>query len=157
LDRGADPCSDFYQFSCGGWKKNNPIPPDQSFWGRFSVLAERNRALLREILEEAANNPNPNANQRKIGDYYASCMDEKAIERKGVAVLQPEIDRIEGLKEKSALSPLLAQFHRQGINAFFDFSSGSDFKNANQVIAQADQGGLSLPDREYYLKEDSKS
>src|SRR5215471_17635146 len=157
LDRSADPCADFYQFSCGNWLKNNPIPPDQATWGRFNELAERNRAILRDILEEAAKPGKRTANVQKIGDYYASCMDEDAINKKGVAVLKPEFDRIAALRSKADLTGLIAHFHREGVSVFFEFSSGADFKNAKEVIAQADQGGLSLPERDYYLKTDPKS
>ena len=157
LNRSVDPCADFYQFSCGNWLKNNPIPPDQATWGRFNELAERNRAILREILEEAAKPGKRTANVQKIGDYYASCMDEDAINKKGVSVLKPEFDRIATLKSKDDLTPLVAHLHRQQVNAFFEFGSEADFKNAKEVIAQADQGGLSLPERDYYLKADPKS
>lgn len=157
MDKSADPCVDFYQFACGGWIKNNPIPPDQSIWSRFGELAERNREELRGILENAAKAPNRDANEQKIGDYYSTCMDEAAIEKKGAAVLKPEFDHINGLRDKAALPALMAYLHGQGINALFDFGSGADFKNAKQVIGQADQGGLSLPDRDYYLKDDPKS
>ncbi len=157
LDKTADPCVDFYQFACGGWIKNNPIPADQSIWSRFGELAERNRLELRGILESAAKATNRDANEQKIGDYYSTCIDEAAIEKKGAAVLKPEFDRINALHDKSALPALMAYLHGQGINALFGFGSGADFKNAKQVIAQADQGGLSLPDRDYYVKDDAKS
>ncbi|HUO14289.1 MAG TPA: M13 family metallopeptidase [Verrucomicrobiae bacterium] len=157
LDHNIDPCADFYHFACGNWLKNNPIPPDQATWGRFNQLAERNRAILREILENAAKASNRSSNEQKIGDYYSSCMDEAAINEKGIAVLSPDFDRIAALREKSELPPLLAVLHREGMNVLFGFSSAPDFKNAKEMIAAADQGGLSLPDRDYYLKTDSKS
>lgn len=157
VDRSADPCVDFYQFSCGNWIKNNPIPPDQPGWGRFNELAERNRIILRDILEEAAKEAKRTPSEQKIGDYYASCMDEAAINQKGVAVLKPEFDRIAVLKSKDELPALLAHLHRRQIPALFAFASGPDFKDAKHVIAQVDQGGLLLPDRDYYLKTDAKS
>ena len=157
LDKSAEPCVDFYQFSCGGWLKNNPIPPDQAAWGRFNELAERNRAALHDILENAAKAKTRDADEQKIGDYYASCMDVPAINKKGIAVLKPEFDRIDALKDKSELTAEISHLHSQGIGVLFSFSSGPDFKNANEVIGQADQGGLSLPDRDYYLKTDAKS
>ena len=157
LDKTADPCVDFYQYACGGWARSNPIPADQAIWGRFNEVAERNRANLRGILEQATGGTNRSANEQKIGDYYSACMDESAINKKGLAVLKPEFDRINGVKDKAELPQLLGYLHRQGINVLFSFGSGPDFKNAKEVIAQADQGGLSLPDRDYYLKTDAKS
>src|SRR5262249_35466112 len=151
LDKTADPCVDFYQYACGGWKKNNPIPSDQASWGRFNELYERNRSFLRDILENAASAGHRTPNQQKIRDYYASCMDEDAINKKGVAALKPAFDRINSLKDKSELTGLIAHLHAQGIDVLFNFDSGADFKNAKEVIGQADQGGLSLPDRDYYL------
>src|SRR5579864_150276 len=156
LDTTTDPCVDFYQYSCGGWLKGNPIPPDQAAWGRFNELAERNRAFLRAILEDTAKDTKRTANEQKIGDYYASCMDEETINQKGIAAVKPELDRISGLKSKSELAPLIAYLHSRGVNVLFSFGSGADFKNAKEVIGQADQGGLSLPDRDYYLKDDPK-
>jgi predicted metalloendopeptidase len=157
LDKTADPCVDFYQYACGGWLKNNPIPADQAAWGRFNELAERNRLLLREILENASTASQRTPNEQKIGDYYAACMDEATINKKGMAVLQPAFDQINSVKDKDDLTAVIAQLHRNGVEVLFGFGSGPDFKNAKEVIAQADQGGLSLPDRDYYLKDDPKS
>ncbi|MDQ6675863.1 MAG: M13 family metallopeptidase [Acidobacteriota bacterium] len=158
LDKTANPCTDFYQYACGTWLKNNPVPPDQASWGRFSELAERNRTVLKNILEKAASTDGSRPPiQKQIGDYYASCMDEAAIERKGAEVLKPELDRIRALASVSGLSAAIARLHNLGVDAFFSFGSGQDFKDSTAVIAQADQGGLGLPERDYYLKDDPKS
>src|SRR5690349_6993468 len=109
LDRTADPCVDFYQFACGGWMNNNPIPSDRSSWATFDELQERNDTKLRQILETAA--AKPTAETRKIGDYYGSCMDEKGIDAKGLMPLQPELDRIASLTGRQGLPALLAMLH----------------------------------------------
>lgn len=114
IDRAADPCVDFYQYACGTWIKNNPIPNDQSRWGRFSELAERNREVLHEILEEAAK-PDPKRDQvtREIGDFYAACMDDKAIDARGLEAIKQQLDRIHNLKDKAQLAELAAYLQRK--------------------------------------------
>jgi putative endopeptidase len=162
MDQSIDPCVDFYTYSCGGWTKKNPIPPDQSSWGTYSKLEDDNRAQLRGILEEAAKaSGSQDSVTRKIGDYYASCMDEAAIEKLGAKPLSPELEHIAALHSKQDLAAYTAtsQFPPSlyGGGTLFTFRSNQDFKDSTQVIAEADQGGLGLPDRDYYLKDDPKS
>ena len=158
INKSADPCVDFYQYACGSWLKNNPIPPDQSSWGRFNELHERNQKVLRGILDQqSADNASRSAVDQKIGDYYFSCMDEASIEAKGIAPLKPYMDNISGIKVKSDVPAVLAGLHKGGVNAFFQFDGEPDFKDSKVNIATAGQGGLSLPDRDYYFKDDAKS
>jgi putative endopeptidase len=157
IDRKANPCEDFYQYACGTWLKNNPIPADQASWGRFSELAERNRTILRQILEKASAAGTHDADTQKIGDYYVSCMDEPAINKGGLKPLQSELDRIKATKNTRDLAGVVAHLHRIGVDVLFNFSSGQDFKDSNAVIGQADQGGLGLPEKDYYFRTDAKA
>jgi endothelin-converting enzyme/putative endopeptidase len=157
MDRSVDPCADFYRYACGGWMASHPVPPDESRWGRFSELAESNRTLLREILEKAASGSSQDPIDRKIGDYYASCMDEAGIEKRGLEPLRAEMERIAALKDVAGLAGEVAHLHQMGVRTLFEFNSQQDFKDATTMIAGVDQGGLGLPDRDDYLREDPKS
>jgi endothelin-converting enzyme/putative endopeptidase len=158
LDRKADPCADFYQFACGAWIAANPVPADQSRWGRFDALQERNRDILKQLVETAANQTaGRSAIDQKIGDFYAACMDEKTINGRGAAPLKPDLDRIAAINSKTGIPDVVAHLHRTGTTPFFRFSSSPDAKNSTQMIADLDQGGLGLPDRDYYFKTDEKS
>jgi putative endopeptidase len=168
IDRGVNPCVDFYQYACGAWIKNNPIPADRGAYGRTSQLDESNLAILHDILEKAAGpDSSPDPGMRKIGDFYSSCMDEKGAESKGAAPLKPDLDAIAALASKAALAPLVGRLQAGGMNVvpgdtgvpslLFTFESEQDFKDASTQIAALDQGGIGLPDRDYYLKQDAKS
>ncbi|HEV3184949.1 MAG TPA: M13 family metallopeptidase [Xanthobacteraceae bacterium] len=155
IDHAVSPCQNFYKFACGNWIRNNPIPPDRGRWTRFDSLTELNLAKLRGILEAAAAGTDPAT--RKVGDFYASCMDEAGIEAKGLAPLAPALARIDELTGAAGLPAQLAQQHQLGMRAFFSFRSTQDNADATKVIGEADQGGLGLPDRDYYLRTDEKS
>jgi putative endopeptidase len=168
-DQSLNPCDDFYKYSCNKWITANPIPPDQVYWTTGSSLELWNENVLRETLEASSkNDANRSAVQQKIGDYWASCMDESGIEAAGLKPLQPELDRIAALKSKKEITLEIAHLHHlfpgawegndnQTNAPFFGFSGGQDFDDASKVVAQIDQGGLSLPSQDYYIKTDEKS
>jgi|HubBroStandDraft_6_1064221.scaffolds.fasta_scaffold00014_92 putative endopeptidase len=156
MDSSVDPCVDFFKYSCGGWMKTNPIPPDQSSWDTYSKMQDENRARLRGILEAtSAPDPTRNPATQKIGDYYSSCVDEKSVDAKGAGPLKPELERIAKIRSKAEIADVAAAMVHGGV--LFRFGSTQDFRDASQVIAEADQGGLGLPDRDYYVKDDAKS
>jgi putative endopeptidase len=158
LDRTCKPCEDFYHFAGGAWLTRNPVPAAYPSWGRFNELAERNRELLHQILEAAANSHAvAGSNEQKIGDFYASCMDEKKIDAGGAKPLDPELARIGAIQSSVELQTEVARLQSLGVSVLFDFGSTQDAKDSTQVIGGADQGGLGLPDRDYYTKTDDKS
>ena len=158
MDPTADPCVDFYRFACGNWIATNPIPADQASWSQFDELQERNRVILRQILEKASpDDPARDPVSRQIGDFYYACTDEQTLNRKGLDPIRPELDRIAAIPNKGAMVDELVRLQRLGSDVFFSFDSGPDFKNSSLNIAQASQGGLGLPDRDYYFKDDQQS
>jgi putative endopeptidase len=158
IDKTCKPCNDFYQFAMGSWMKNNPIPPEFPTWGSFTVLADRNQASMRGILEDAMKTKAvAGSNQQKIGDLYASCMDTTAIDAVGAKPLAADLAAIEKLKDSSELQPLIAHLQETGNGYLFGFDSTQDLEDSTQVIAEVGQGGLGLPDRDFYTRTDDKS
>ncbi len=159
MDPSTAACTDFYQYANGGWLRANPIPAAYPAWGVGNVLDEKNRDVLREILDAAAKNvgSQKSPNEQKVGDYYATCMDEAKIEAEGLKPLQAELDRVARINNQGTLQDEIGHLHSIGINALFNSRSTQDFKNSAEVTAGIFQGGLSLPDRDYYTKTDEKS
>ena len=158
LDRSADPCADFAQYVCGGWQRDNPIPADQSAWSTYHKLFEQNLLTLRGVLEQAASEPQADPASRQIGAYYRACMDEPAVEARGIVPIQGDLRTIAVAASLADLWPLVARLQRElGGDVMFAFGSTQDADDSRRQIAALDQGGLGLPDRDYYLASDEKS
>ncbi len=158
LDKTCKPCDDFFQFAMGGWMKSNPIPPEYLTWGSFTVLRDKNLTDLRTILESVAKqNPAAGSDKQKIADFYGSCMDTSAIDSAGLKPLGGELAAIEALQDRKSLETEIARLQLQRVNAVFRFYSAPDYKDSSRNLAQLGQGGLGMPDRDYYVREDEKS
>jgi putative endopeptidase len=157
IDTSIDPCTDFYKFACGKFAGNHPIPADQPEVDEFYALYNVNTQSLNGILTKAAaGGANRTPNEQKIGDYYKSCMDEATIESKGLAPVQPYLDEINAVRELNDLAPVVGKLQRVGVDIFFGYGEQQDFKDASKQIASVDQGGLGLPERDYYLRAGEK-
>ena len=158
LNRAVDPCGNFYKFACGGWQAANPIPGDVARWGTFDALQDRNRTLLQNVLESAsAERAGRTAIEQKIGDFYAACMNDEVQNRRSMDTFQRDVNRIAVIDNKAALTELVVTMYKIGAAPFFNFGSEQDAKDSANMIAGMDQGGLGLPDRDYYSKTDTKS
>ncbi|MFP5226529.1 MAG: M13 family metallopeptidase [Acidobacteriota bacterium] len=158
MDTSANPCVDFYQYACGSFAKLHPIPADMPEFDQFVNLYEFNTQVLHGLVEKAASeHAAAGTNEQKIGDYYSSCMDTDAIDKEGLAPIQPELARIAALQSKQDLPGLVAHLNRLSVGVFLDYGSQQDFKDATKEIAYVDQSGLGLPEKEYYFRTDAKS
>jgi putative endopeptidase len=158
LDTTCKPCDNFYQFAMGGWIKDNPIPAEYATWGTFTQLRDGNFTAMRTILDAAAkSNAAPGSNEQKIGDFYASCMDTSAIEAAGLKPIAGELAAIDAINDRKSLDAAIVRLQREGASVLFRFSSAQDIKDSTRVIATASQGGLGMPDRDYYFRDDDKS
>ena len=157
MDRNADPCADFYRYACGGWIDRTTIPPDQSRWGRSGELRERNREMLREILESVAAAPGDDPDRKRLGDFYTACMDEDGIEKEGIQPIVVLLQKIGKVRDRFTFMTMVGTLHGMGVPVLFRVSSDGDYKEPSRTIAYFTQGGLGLPDRDYYVKDDAKS
>ena len=158
MDTTVDACNDFFQYANGTWLKTTEIPASESRWGTFNILANNNNTMLKQVLDEAARSKAAaGTDAQLIGDFYSSCMDEAAIEKAGIKPLDKYFSEIARIKTTDDLEKQIAMLHNSGIPAVFGFGVGPDLKNSNAVLANAGQGGLSLPNRDYYTNDDEKS
>lgn len=158
IDNSADACTDFFQFANGNWVKNTQIPAAYSRWGSFNILADNNNNALKTILDaDVQAKAASGSDEQLIGDFYASCMDEAAIEKAGITPLNPYFREINSIKNTKGLQREIAMMHNAGIPVLFGFGAGADAKNSSMNIANAGQGGLSLPNRDFYLNSDAKA
>jgi len=159
MDTKTSACADFYQYANGGWLAANPIPPAYPAWGVANVLNEKNRDVLHDILEAAAKNvgSHKSPNEQKVGDYYATCMDEATIEADALKTIQAELDRIARINNQGTLQDEIGHLHSMSLNAGFGSGSNQDLRKSSEVIAGIFQGGLGLPNRDYYTKTDDRS
>ena len=158
IDTSVDACTDFYQYACGGWRKANPVPGDKARWGRFDELREFNLYTLRDILDDASKPlPGRTPIETQVGDFYASCMDTTAIDAAALRPLAGDLERVAGASSKEDLIRVMGALRRDGVSTLFTFGVGPDLKDSNRTLMNVDQGGISLPDRDQYLKDDAKN